>query len=61
MAYIDDITLRQLLEARAREDGDRAFCFFEDETITFSALENRVNRLANGFIKLGCVRETALQ
>jgi crotonobetaine/carnitine-CoA ligase len=53
MAYIDDITLRQLLEARAREDGDRAFCFFEDETITFSALENRVNRLANGFIKLG--------
>ncbi len=53
MTYIDDITLRQLLERRAREDGDRAYCFFEDETITFSALDNKVNRLANGFLKLG--------
>jgi crotonobetaine/carnitine-CoA ligase len=53
MAYIDDITLRQLLEIRAREDGGRPYCFFEDETITFGELESRVNRLANGFLTLG--------
>jgi carnitine-CoA ligase len=53
MAYIDDVTLREVLETRAREDGNLPYCFFEDETITFGALESRVNCLANGFLKLG--------
>ena len=53
MKYIDDITLRELLETRAREDGNLPYCRYEDETITFKDLEEHVNRLANGFLKLG--------
>ena len=53
MLYVDNTTLRQLLEVRARDDEDGAFCFFENETITFGALENCVNRLANGLAKIG--------
>lgn len=53
MKYIDDITLREHLEKRARDDGDRVFCLFEDEAISFRVLDERVNRLANGFLKLG--------
>jgi crotonobetaine/carnitine-CoA ligase len=53
MVFIDDVTLRQHLENRAKEDENKIFCSFEGAEITFGELEKLVNQLANGFLRLG--------
>lgn len=53
MIYVDDTTIRQWLEKRAKDEADRVFCIYEDVPITYGEIEEKVNRLANGFLDLG--------
>ena len=48
----DSRTIRGLLEQRAADTPDFIFGNYEDQTITFKALDTAVNRLANGLAKL---------
>jgi crotonobetaine/carnitine-CoA ligase len=50
---LSPLTIRELLDARVREDGGRAYCRFGDERLTLAALGERVNRFANGLLALG--------
>jgi crotonobetaine/carnitine-CoA ligase len=49
----DDETLRSILERRARHAPDHVFCIWKDEKITIGALDEAVNRLANGLAGIG--------
>ena len=49
----DTDTLGGLLERSARDDGSRVYCRFGEQEITCRALDERVNRLANGLARLG--------
>ena len=53
MIYVDDTTIRQWLEKRAKDEADAVFCIYEDTPITYGEVEEKANRLANGFLKLG--------
>ena len=54
MQHIPDRpTVRELLEARAASDGDRVYCRFGEEAVTFAALDRRVNRFANALLARG--------
>jgi crotonobetaine/carnitine-CoA ligase len=46
-------TVRELLEARARDRPDRPYLRFEGELITYAELDRRVNRLANSLAGIG--------
>jgi acyl-coenzyme A synthetase/AMP-(fatty) acid ligase len=46
-------SIADLLERRARDDAAKPFCLFDDASISFADLHDRVNRLANGFAALG--------
>ncbi len=46
-------TLAALIEARAKELGDKPFLYFEDRVISFAELNRQVNRAANGLAALG--------
>ena len=56
MIYVDDTTIRQWLEKRAKNNADNVFCIYEDVPIKYGEIEEKVNRLANGFLKLGFQR-----
>ena len=49
-------TIRDLIEDRARCCGDEECLFFGDERVTFGEFDLHINRLANGFLKLGVRR-----
>jgi carnitine-CoA ligase len=52
--YIDEqTTIRELLEHKASEESTHAYLRFEEKTITYEALNEAVNRLANGLVALG--------
>jgi crotonobetaine/carnitine-CoA ligase len=54
MQHIDtDLTVSDLLDARVREHGDRVFCTWQQERITYAELGERVDRLANGLLATG--------
>lgn len=53
LVYVDDTTIRQWLEKRAKENTDTVFCIYEDVPIRYGEIEEKVNRIANGFLKLG--------
>ncbi len=54
MQYIDtDHSVSDLLDARVREHGDRVFCTWQQEQITYAELGARVDRLANGLLAAG--------
>ncbi len=52
----DDRTIGALLAARSARDPGAIYCRFGEERIAFGALQERVNRLANGLLALG-IRE----
>ena len=43
----------ELLETRAREKGEEIFLLFDDERVSYAALDRRTNRIANGLAALG--------
>lgn len=47
------MTFRELLEQRAKDNGDQPFVFFNDEILTFENLELNVNKTANMLNTLG--------
>ncbi len=49
-------TLGALIEARAKELGDKPFLYFEDRVISFAELNRQVNRAANGLAVLGVIQ-----
>ncbi|MFH1079874.1 MAG: AMP-binding protein [Pseudomonadota bacterium] len=49
-------TIRDLIEARARCCSDREYLFFGDKRVTFGEFDRNINRVANGFLKLGIGR-----
>ncbi|MBV2145104.1 AMP-binding protein [Falsochrobactrum sp. TDYN1] len=56
MQHIDTgLTVSDLLDARVREHGDRVFCRWKHEEITYAQLSERVDRLANGLLSSGIV------
>ena len=46
-------SISELLARRARDDAAKPFCLFDGVGISFADLDDRVNRLANGFAALG--------
>ena len=47
------MTVTQLLEEHAAQQGDKTFLFFRDEEITYQQLTDRMRALACGLIKIG--------
>ena len=50
------LTIRELLDRRVAEDPDFVYCRFGDDALTLGALNERVNRFANGLLTLGLAR-----
>lgn len=42
-----------IVEQRVRESPDKVFLYFRDQKITYSQLDERVNRVSNGLLDLG--------
>jgi crotonobetaine/carnitine-CoA ligase len=49
----DRKTIRDWLEYRTQHTPDFVYCIYEDQTISFSTLQTRVNRMATGLGELG--------
>lgn len=54
------LTLRQLLEDRAAQEGDGVFASFEDRTLTYRELDEEANRVANALAGLGLAKGSTL-
>lgn len=52
-SVLSPLTVRELLDARVRDDRDYVYCRFGDEVMTIGVLAARVNRFANGLLALG--------
>ncbi|MEO8755001.1 MAG: AMP-binding protein [Casimicrobiaceae bacterium] len=48
-----DETIRAAMDRRARETPDDIYCIFEDQPLTFAALDAAVNRVANALLARG--------
>jgi len=46
-------TIGYLLEDKSRSNKDKTFLYFEDKQITYEEINERANRVANGFLKIG--------
>ncbi|MBI5585045.1 MAG: ATP-dependent acyl-CoA ligase [Deltaproteobacteria bacterium] len=46
----------ELLEDRARKNGDRIFLYFKDQTFTYNDMNRQANRCANAFLKQGITK-----
>jgi len=55
MPPVGDVTLRERMDMRARDDPNRAFLIFEDRAYTFREIDEAVNRFANGLLARGLV------
>jgi len=55
MPPVGDVTLRERMDMRARDDPGRHFLIFEDRAYTFGEIDEAVNRLANGLLARGLV------
>ena len=55
MATVGDVTLRERMDLRARDDPGRPFLIFEDRTYAFGEIDDAVNRFANGLLARGLV------
>lgn len=53
MPHVDDVTIRQLWDARAARDPGHVYCRFGGVDWTIGALNERINRLANGLLACG--------
>ena len=50
---VGDETIREAMDRRARETPDDIYCVFEDQPLTFAALDAAVNRVANALLARG--------
>jgi crotonobetaine/carnitine-CoA ligase len=50
---LDNPSLGNILQERARGDGDETLLLFEDEKVTCAAFNAQANRAANGLLELG--------
>jgi len=48
-----DRTVGRVLELKAEKNGDKPFCFFEDDMVTYRGLDRIANSVGNSFLKLG--------
>lgn len=48
-----DMTKKEALEVRVRENPNKTFVYFEDEEISYEEFNIRVNRVANGLLNRG--------
>ena len=55
MPPVGDVTLREHMDTRARDDPGRRFLIFEDRAYTFGEIDDAVNRFANGLLARGLV------
>ncbi|MGI6854406.1 AMP-binding protein [Mesorhizobium sp. 1B3] len=54
MDHIDTgLSVSDLLDARVSEHGERIFCIWQEERITYAQLGEKVDRLANGLLATG--------
>lgn len=53
MPNVGDKTFRETMDEEALSNPDRVFCTFDGHSITFGALNEQVNRLANALLALG--------
>lgn len=52
-SVLSPLTIRELIDARVREDRDHVYCRFGEQTLTFGVLAERINRFANGLLQQG--------
>lgn len=55
MTPVGDVTLRERMDQRAKDDPGHIFLYFEERTYTFGAIDDAVNRVANGLLAQGFV------
>jgi len=48
------MTIREVLEAKAREIPEKVYFYFEDITQTYAEMDRIANRVANGLTGLEC-------
>jgi crotonobetaine/carnitine-CoA ligase len=53
----DKNVLGQLLDEKAERSKDKPFLYFEDEEITCKEIRERVNKVANGFVRMGIKKD----
>jgi len=53
VSELDNPSLGNIVEERARRDGDDVLLLFEDQEITCAELDENMNRAANGLLRLG--------
>jgi carnitine-CoA ligase len=53
----DKNVLGQLLDEKAERSKDKPFLYFEDEKITCKEIRERVNKVANGFVRMGIKKD----
>ncbi|MCK5551631.1 MAG: acyl--CoA ligase, partial [Deltaproteobacteria bacterium] len=47
------MNIREILERRAEQYSGKIFLYFEDERVTYEGFNRMVNRMANGFKRIG--------
>jgi len=50
---LENPSLGNLLEAKAKLDGNNTILLFEDQKVTYTEFDDRANRAANGLLELG--------
>ena len=53
LAQLDNPSLGNILESRAKQDGDDILLLFEDQRITCAEFDEKANRAANGLLEIG--------
>jgi len=50
------MTIRELLETKARKNGDRPFLLFKNEKVSYAEMDRRANSVANGLLDAGIAK-----
>ncbi|MGQ9556302.1 MAG: AMP-binding protein, partial [Anaerolineae bacterium] len=47
------MTIRELLESKAKKNGNKTFLLFKDERVSYAEMDARANSIANGLLDIG--------
>jgi crotonobetaine/carnitine-CoA ligase len=53
MAPVGEVTIREIMDRRARDEPEHIYCYFKNRAYTFGEIDDAVNRVANGLLELG--------
>lgn len=47
------MNIREFLEMQVNKNSSKVNLYFQDQEVTYETLNERINRVANGFLELG--------